>query len=363
MNTQFSEAELPQYPCIIPIASFNVCETTSEIEILIHGSRYGSFSCDEAGINLFRTIQPLLDGSRSIETLHLQLGKELNSTNDVCQLLAEMNRFHLLVDMTPKDQSVKKQSIALCQFRWDKSVSQSTNTAANSLSGTRIGIICSDIVGFVVVDGLLLTGADNLSILGPEYLFSTESSPEPIAQTLRNRIPAKVDRIGYENFDLELCHQFCEDLDFAVIVLSGSMSNEAALGINNLLYSKRTKSILMRMRGSSVLLGPLCIPGTETCCYAEVLEPNPFSLKEVNDNLLGFNAPCGPLSFFLSAGYLVSAIVSDVLVKGRRVPFSNQLWISDWAQGNFKTFRILRNPRCSVCGRLSYIPEGRPLDE
>ena len=361
MKNTYSESAPPQYPCITPIASFAINETECEVEVLVHGSSYGSFSCDRTAIELFRSVQPLLDGSHSIDSLCIQLGRDPDRDNDVFQLLAELNRFHLLVDLAPNDQEPGEQSPALCQLRWNNSTSQCANSVSD-LSGFNIGIICNDPTGFAMVDGLSTVGAENLSMFGPNHLFDAKDT-KPLIQTLGNRIPAEIKITGYDNFDLELCTRFCKNLDFVVVALCGAMAEATALDINQLLYSNKTKSLLVRMKGSSILLGPLCIPGTETCCYAEILTPNPFSPVGETAALVEFDAPCGPTPYFLSAGYFVAAMVSDVLVKGRRIPFSNQLWTADWTQFGFQSSRILKNPRCPVCGRHSHIPEGRPLDE
>lgn len=269
------------------------------------------------------------------------------------------------MDLSSAESGFVENSMELCQLRWDKHLSRMRSASVDNIMTKRIGIVCSDVLGLALSDGLFQAGFHNQKIAGPDSLFDAHPELDSQSKSLLKRLPTSFDRMGVRDFEIRSLEDLFNESEFVAVALSGVLAQDKIVSeINQYLFSNKKKSILIRTSGSEITVGPLCFPESGTCCYAEVLNTGPFSPPIQGSQSLKFMEPVGPVPYFLAAGNFVAAVVSDALLYERLEEFSNRIWVSGWSIWKFKSYRILKSPRCSVCGRLdSFIPEGRHLDE
>jgi bacteriocin biosynthesis cyclodehydratase domain-containing protein len=172
--------------------------------------------------------------------------------------------------------------------------------------------------------------------------------------------------IRWDKLNMELLDDTCRIVDFILIGADSSAFDDGTLDkINRSVFRHGKPSLYIRAQGSKVVLGPLCIPDSESCCYAEVLKGWPSFFPDAGGHSLKtFLELVGPPAFFRSAAEFAAAIATDALTLERRNVLTNRLWIMEWCTGELKMARILKNPRCPVCSRLARgFSEERVVDE
>lgn len=365
MTNQTAGHDLPRRPCLLPAASFTPSLRRTGFAVHVGGVLYGTIHCDASGLDLFEYLCALLDGSHTTSDIITLCTKRGYRRGDVTRILRVLLARHVLLDIQNGGSDGRTDPVALCQKRW----ALACPPDAGPLAGSGLRRVIA-VVGDEMLTGMVWQALSSIPLRGVIRL-SHPGCRRPSMSALRPQRSGRegkksfVEEQSWLNLDIASLELACAAADFTVVAVAGPAFSDAVVGeINRCLYAQGQSSLLMRVSGSQVVLGPLCIPDSESCCYDEALAGwvPPTSDSPVHCQTKPM-APVGPPAFFAGAAQLAVGIVVDAFTVGRVPVLSNRLWIMEWGTGDMRTARLLRNPRCPVCSRLQCkFPEGRVID-
>ena len=101
MSTREKAApDLPRRPCLLPSVDFSLSGTPHSLDVSVASISYGTIECDVDGVEIFRWLEPLLDGSHTTTQI-LRLGRERgHSRDDVTLVLQCLSAAGVLHDLS-----------------------------------------------------------------------------------------------------------------------------------------------------------------------------------------------------------------------------------------------------------------------
>lgn len=270
----------------------------------------GNLDMDEEAKSSLASLLPLLDGSRILRDIRqkaVNLNIAASNVDDCLQFLAK-NGF-------------------LYQYR---NAADAGHAARYSIRTSLPDIYLERIAGAAVV--IIGEGAFPAML---EEAFSTAG-------------------IGQVTRLVDWCHELEPPPQ---LVVAFGLSRSDFTSINS--WSKRTSIPLLTswLHGDNLCFGPLALPGKTACfeCVFPAVTEN-GSFPTPTPEAVHFLPGLQPLA--VSAVSLIAGLSLDFLSGFGLPEYFTTLNRFNLVSGRISSKKILKNPRCPICGRLNTIPEG-----
>ena len=244
-----------------------------------------------------------------------------------------------------------------CQERWYAALGREPAILSTRLARMTAAVTVFDELGTSVAEGLVQAGIGSLRLVGPP------GNPQQVNVNAARE--CSVHHVVSSGFDARVWRKAWNGVDLVVLAVTGELASDPVIAdVNRLCYEAGIASLLVRGHRATFWIGPLCVPGTEACCFLEALQPQPERPMSGRSTRWEFSAAVGPRPLLMAAGHVAAAAATDFLALSKRSPLAGRVWVADWAAESFVTYRLLKNPRCPICSRLArHSPEARVLDE